>query len=305
MTDAADDVKFGTPANLPSPSVKTSHDQPLDTDGMDVPSLPPVDEMKGTTKEISADNHDDGKMSASDIAAATVANTPHTFNAMLYQLLLHKSQHGSIDNISQTDPKYTELYHWVETQRKQYKLYLTTDDVPSSSTNIVFLTEEHVNVLDAIDFQWNVKKDDTLWNQRFQNLLTYKKEHDDVNVPRNYVGIPKLGEWVTEQRRQYKAYIDGKPTPMTAERESKLSSVGFVWKVRERADWNDRYEQLLEFKKEVRRHISYWMYMHLVLCLGMYMSESLSHVFLFLSYSMIHVRLDTASYPSTIAVTSP
>ena len=35
------------------------------------------------------------------------------------------------------------------------------------------------------------------------------------------------------------------------------------------------------------------------------MSESLSHVFLFLSYSMIHVRLDTASYPSTIAGTSP
>ena len=26
---------------------------------------------------------------------------------------------------------------------------------------------------------------------------------------------------------------------------------GFVWKVRDRADWNDRYEQLLEFKKEV------------------------------------------------------
>jgi len=38
---------------------------------------------------------------------------------------------------------------------------------------------------------------------------------------------------------------------MTEERNTKLTELGFVWKVRERADWNDRYEQLLEFKKEV------------------------------------------------------
>ena len=258
MTDAADDVinDVDTPANpitTKEKVVETSDDQPHP------PSLPPVgDELKETSAvdEDGKLDDEDGKMSASDISAATVANTPHTFNTMLYQLLLHKSQHGSIDNICQTDPKYTELYNWVETQRKQYKLYLTTTtDSDPSLTNTVFLTDDHVDVLDAIDFQWKVKKDDKLWNQQFKNLLAYKKEHDDVNVPRNYVGMPKLGEWVTEQRRQYKAYMDGKPTPMTAERESKLSGVGFVWKVRERADWNDRYEQLLEFKKEVRRHI--------------------------------------------------
>ena len=37
---------------------------------------------------------------------------------------------------------------------------------------------------------------------------------------------------------------------MTDERKQKLDDLGFVWKVRERADWNDRYEQLLEYKKE-------------------------------------------------------
>ena len=42
-----------------------------------------------------------------------------------------------------------------------------------------------------------------------------------------------------------------KASTMTEERNTKLTELGFVWKVRERADWNDRYEQLLEFKKEV------------------------------------------------------
>ena len=37
---------------------------------------------------------------------------------------------------------------------------------------------------------------------------------------------------------------------MTDERKEKLDALGFLWKVRERADWNDRYEQLLEYKKE-------------------------------------------------------
>lgn len=45
--------------------------------------------------------------------------------------------------------------------------------------------------------------------------------------------------------------MEGKPSLMTDERKNKLNELGFVWKVRDRADWNDRYEQLLEFKKEV------------------------------------------------------
>ena len=37
---------------------------------------------------------------------------------------------------------------------------------------------------------------------------------------------------------------------LTDERKAQLDELGFIWKVRDRADWNDRYEQLLEFKKE-------------------------------------------------------
>jgi hypothetical protein len=60
-----------------------------------------------------------------------------------------------------------------------------------------------------------------------------------------------LGEWVTDQRRQLKFNMEGKPNTMTDERKAKLDELGFVWQVRDRSDWNDRYEKMLEFKKEV------------------------------------------------------
>lgn len=161
---------------------------------------------------------------------------------MLYQLLLYKAQRGDL-NIPHNDTSYRLLYNWVQTQRKHYKLY------QENKTSSTFLNADRIAVLDAIDFQWNVRGD-TFWQKNFDGLVTYKNEHGDVRVPRLYTKNPKLGEWVTDQRRQWKAKMEGKPNMMTDERKTKLDELGFVWKVRDRADWNDRYEQLLEFKKE-------------------------------------------------------
>eukprot|EP00581_Thalassiosira_minuscula_P007000 CAMPEP_0183706548 /NCGR_PEP_ID=MMETSP0737-20130205/3328_1 /TAXON_ID=385413 /ORGANISM="Thalassiosira miniscula, Strain CCMP1093" /LENGTH=498 /DNA_ID=CAMNT_0025933963 /DNA_START=170 /DNA_END=1666 /DNA_ORIENTATION=+ len=165
-----------------------------------------------------------------------------SWNAMLYQLLLYKAQRGDL-NIPHNDTSYRLLYNWVQTQRKHYKLY------QENKTSSTFLNADRIAVLDAIDFQWNVRGD-TFWQKNFDSLLKYKNEHGDVRVPRLYTKNPKLGEWVTDQRRQWKSKMEGKPSLMTEERKAKLDEIGFVWKVRDRADWNDRYEQLLEFKKE-------------------------------------------------------
>jgi len=165
-----------------------------------------------------------------------------SWNAMLYQLLLYKAQRGDL-NIPHNDTSYRLLYNWVQTQRKHYKLY------QENKTSSTFLNADRIAVLDAVDFQWNVRGD-MFWQKNFDALIMYKNEHGDVRVPRLYTKNPKLGEWVTDQRRQWKSKMEGKPNMMTDERKSKLDEMGFVWKVRDRADWNDRYEQLLEFKKE-------------------------------------------------------
>lgn len=165
-----------------------------------------------------------------------------SWNAMLYQLLLYKAQRGDL-NVSSQDSNLRLLYNWVQTQRKHYKLY------QENKTSSTFLNADRIAVLDAIDFQWNVRGD-TFWQKNFDALVKYKNEHGDARVPRLYTKDPKLGEWVTDQRRQWKCKMEGKPSLMTDERKNKLNELGFVWKVRDRADWNDRYEQLLEFKKE-------------------------------------------------------
>jgi hypothetical protein len=161
------------------------------------------------------------------------------WNAMLYQLLLYKAQQGDL-NVPHNVAGYRRLYDWVQAQRKYYQY----------KTSSTFLNADRIAVLDSIDFQWNLRGD-TLWQKSFDALIVYKAEHGDTRVPRLYDKNTKLGEWVTDQRRQLKFNMEGKPNTMTDERKAKLDELGFVWQVRDRSDWNDRYEKMLEFKKEV------------------------------------------------------
>ncbi|KAL7476232.1 hypothetical protein ACHAW6_002111 [Cyclotella cf. meneghiniana] len=174
------------------------------------------------------------------------ANQDH-WNSMLFYLLLFKARWGDF-NVPSNDPAHVALHEWVLEQRALYKQHQESGgevDSPSSGG----LTPDRISVLDTIGFTWNIRGD-VFWQKQFDALVAYKNEHGDVKVPRLFSKNPKLGEWVTDQRRQLKAKLDGRPSMMTDERKEKLDAIGFVWKVRERADWNDRYEQLLEFKKE-------------------------------------------------------
>lgn len=164
------------------------------------------------------------------------------WNSMLYQLMLYKAEQGDL-NVPNNDAKYTQLYNWIQRQRAYYQEKSTKPDSTC-------LSPDRIAVLDAIDFQWNLRGDN-FWQKHFDGIIAYKKEYGDVRVPRLYNKNPKLGEWVTDQRRQWKAKCDGRPNSMTEDRKAKLDSMGFVWQVRDRSDWNDRYEKLLEFKKEV------------------------------------------------------
>jgi hypothetical protein len=184
----------------------------------------------------SSDDNADGD----DFDADLGGNGQESWNAMLYQLLLFKAQRGDL-NVPHNDAGYAELNMWVQTQRKHYQ---------DNKTSSAFLNADRIAVLDAIDFQWNLRGD-TLWQKNFDALVVFQAEHGHVKVPRLYEKNSKLGEWVTDQRRQLKFKLEGKPTTMTDERKNKLDELGFVWQVRDRSDWNDRYEKMLEFKKEV------------------------------------------------------
>jgi glycerol-3-phosphate cytidylyltransferase-like family protein len=84
---------------------------------------------------------------------------------------------------------------------------------------------------------------ESVWNLRFQQLVEYKRAHGDCNVPRQYGPCLKLGGWVGIQ------HVAKKKNKLSAEREERLNSIGFVWKAISLTDWDTRFEQLVDYKK--------------------------------------------------------
>jgi len=90
------------------------------------------------------------------------------------------------------------------------------------------------------------------WNDRFNELLEYKKEHGDCLVPQRYPQNPQLGVWVNKQRAEYKLFKEGKKSSMTQERINALESVGFIWAKRRKGQptWDLKFEELTAYRQE-------------------------------------------------------
>lgn len=89
----------------------------------------------------------------------------------------------------------------------------------------------------------------TRWNERYQELILYKREHGDCNVPYLWEKNRPLSEWVKRQRHQYKLKKESKHSALTDEREALLSNLGFVWNSRASL-WDGRYQELVSYYKK-------------------------------------------------------
>lgn len=138
------------------------------------------------------------------------------------ELLSYKSKHGNL-NIPRNYSN--RLGEWVGTQR--------------SINNIGELPSEKKLKLDEIGFLWEVW--DTKWDANFDELLSYKAEHGDVDVPIKWHS--GLGSWASIQRRSEKK------GQLSLERKSRLDEIGFEWDKLESL-WEKRYNELLAYNTE-------------------------------------------------------
>jgi Helicase associated domain. len=83
------------------------------------------------------------------------------------------------------------------------------------------------------------------WDDRFEELRLYKEQHGHCNVPQVYER--GLGTWVSQQRAQFKRFKSGKTSSMTTRRQQQLEKLGFVWSLRKRHSWGERYNELKAF----------------------------------------------------------
>ncbi len=136
----------------------------------------------------------------------------------LAEVIAFKEKHGHCDiPLNLTEPP--KLAGFVNATRVQ--------------RNRGTLSAERMAKLDAVGFLWQGKgrkigEDgmNSVWQERFDELLGYQKIHGNCNVPGGREENAKLGNWVQQQRQLRKK---GKLHP---ERIRLLDEIGFVWEPR-------------------------------------------------------------------------
>lgn len=89
------------------------------------------------------------------------------------------------------------------------------------------------------------------WEDRFQQLVDFKKKYGHCCVSSSDKEFSQLCTWVRHQRHLYKLNRKGIPSSLTFERMSMLDSIDFVWDVATFDPlWNKRFQELVEFKKK-------------------------------------------------------
>jgi hypothetical protein len=83
------------------------------------------------------------------------------------------------------------------------------------------------------------------------NIVVYKEEHGHCKVPGSYKDR-SLADWVRRQRKKYNG-VKGKGE-IKESRVKLLNDIGFTWRAHghEIVPWEDRLQQLIEYKQEHR-----------------------------------------------------
>ena len=138
------------------------------------------------------------------------------WNDMLYELLKFKAKNGHC----RVPGSKGSLGSWVVQQRQQYHALKAKQEQEDSKpqaepeTNETdkpqeeskrrsqVLNEERIEVLDTIDFVWDVVQfdNDVRWNQRYEELKEYVRVNGHAIVPQS----SPLGQWVKMQRENKK-----------------------------------------------------------------------------------------------------
>jgi hypothetical protein len=91
--------------------------------------------------------------------------------------------------------------------------------------------------------------EDSAWVDLLSELANYRRIHGHCNVPMSYSSErTKLANWVTNQRKQYKFHLEGKPTSMTLSRIQALESLAFAWDCYG-ATWEVRLSELADYRR--------------------------------------------------------
>jgi hypothetical protein len=157
------------------------------------------------------------------------------WEAQLARLAVYKNKHGDC-NVPHRWAEDPQLGSWVLKQRANKKGL-------DRGEPCKWMTAARVAKLEALGFEWEMSvaarskqnseraRDDAGWDAQLAKLKSYKEQHEDCNVrPGAWAEDPKLGRWVSTQRKFKKKLDRGEPSEgMTAARAARLEALGFAW----------------------------------------------------------------------------
>ena len=79
--------------------------------------------------------------------------------------------------------------------------------------------------------------------EMYQRLVAYKKKHKSTIVPREYHADPRLGNWISKQRKCYNK------KELHIDRINHLESIGFAWDAYD-MKWMEIYYRLVAYKMQ-------------------------------------------------------
>jgi hypothetical protein len=149
---------------------------------------------------------------------------------MRYQELVAFRQNHGHCLVPHKWPESLALATWVKRQRHQFKLKnqgrrsTLSDDRQQALMRLGFVFDSH----------------NAIWEERFQELVAFKRENGHTNVPSTHVNH-SLSVWVQCQRRQWKLMKesiyesqDSEAYQLKRSRAKRLQELGFVWEQRKR-----------------------------------------------------------------------
>jgi hypothetical protein len=210
------------------------------------------------------------------------------WNERFEELKAFFSAHGHSD-VQQVYNDNPTLGRWCKNQRYRYKVYLDlthqseNDSIAVKKKKTAPLTKEQIGKLCTVAFKfqainnrgWRKRKmGEQKWNEQFEELKAFYKEHGHSDVPRKD-DLP-LAQWCGIQRYRYRAYFDlthqsendsiffaikkKKPSPLTKEQIGLLRTVAFKFEAiydrsrrsrkMDEQKWNKQFEELKAFYKE-------------------------------------------------------
>ena len=87
------------------------------------------------------------------------------------------------------------------------------------------------------------------WLQRYDELISFKKEFRHCRVSQHQIQNKELYVWVVKQRHEYRRKCEGKPSAISEDRIAALEKIGFDWSKGSSYRWDQRFSELVEFKQ--------------------------------------------------------